>query len=338
MTKKRISTLINLATPDSLDLLPIVDVSEPLLENQTKKITVSNLLDASNPLLDKGDIYVHDGVISTRLVVGTNGQVLSANSAEIEGLEWIDPPDTSPLTSKGDLYTHDSSINIRLPIGTDGQILFADSVETSGLKWDSLPTDYLDVNSTGTEPNVTGINAIGIGQDSSSNNTNSIAIGTTAIVTADDAIQLGTGTNNTISTLQYLNNTLANTEGLYTNHTAINYTAIDADNITSHLSGIDTELNNKQNILPQSFIVNEETITTNKILNPSDEIFQYIKSDTSSLEVALPGSAINGTRFIIKNDITSTQSFDIIGGPSTTTLNVGDKYEVIYTGTQWIDI
>lgn len=40
----------------------------------------------------KGDILVHNGTDPARLAVGTNGQILSANSSAPTGLEWIDPP------------------------------------------------------------------------------------------------------------------------------------------------------------------------------------------------------------------------------------------------------
>lgn len=44
MTNRRISDLTPLSTPDNLDLIAIVDVDEPLLDNKTKKITIGNLL------------------------------------------------------------------------------------------------------------------------------------------------------------------------------------------------------------------------------------------------------------------------------------------------------
>lgn len=44
----------------------------------------------SSPLTTKGDIYVYS-TLDTRLPVGINGQVLSANSAQATGLEWVTP-------------------------------------------------------------------------------------------------------------------------------------------------------------------------------------------------------------------------------------------------------
>lgn len=114
----------------------------------------------SSPLTTKGDIYVF-GSANTRLPVGTNGQVLSADSSEATGLKWITIPGggdmlqstydaagiaeqvvgltaTQTLTNKtltspkinvtsdteGDIYYRDSSGNFnRLGIGTNGKVL-----------------------------------------------------------------------------------------------------------------------------------------------------------------------------------------------------------------------
>jgi hypothetical protein len=86
-------------------------------------------------LTTKGDVLTHDGSTVVRLGVGTNGQVLTANSTATDGIEWATPSaGGSPLTTKGDLYTFDTA-DQRLPVGTDGQILQADSTEATGLKW-----------------------------------------------------------------------------------------------------------------------------------------------------------------------------------------------------------
>jgi hypothetical protein len=59
---------------------------------------------AVSPLTTKGDIFVY-GSSDTRLPVGTDGQILAANSAQSTGLEWIAPsakaPDIQIFTSSG---------------------------------------------------------------------------------------------------------------------------------------------------------------------------------------------------------------------------------------------
>jgi len=100
-----------------------------------------------SPLTAKGDIYTRDATDDTRQPVGTDGQILSANSAESTGLEWIDPPSgSSPLTTKGDLYAHNGTDDARQAVGTDGQVLIADSSQPNGLRWADPGTGqaYLD--------------------------------------------------------------------------------------------------------------------------------------------------------------------------------------------------
>jgi hypothetical protein len=64
-----------------------------------------------------------------RVAVGSNGNLLMADSAQATGVGW-----KQGVTTKGDLWTH-SSVPARLAVGTDGQALVADSAETTGLKW-----------------------------------------------------------------------------------------------------------------------------------------------------------------------------------------------------------
>lgn len=84
-----------------------------------------------NPLTTKGDIFGYD-TGSTRIPVGTDGQVLRANSAVALGVEWLDVP--QPLTTKGDLFTF-TTVVARLPVGITGQILSANAALSTGLEW-----------------------------------------------------------------------------------------------------------------------------------------------------------------------------------------------------------
>jgi len=89
----------------------------------------------SSPLTTKGDIFVFS-TVDDRLPVGTNGYVLSADSAQATGLNWIPAPTsfTSPLTTKGDIFVF-STVDDRLGVGTNGFVLTADSTQATGLKW-----------------------------------------------------------------------------------------------------------------------------------------------------------------------------------------------------------
>jgi hypothetical protein len=97
------------------------------------------------PLADyatKGDILAASGASTpTALPVGTDGQILYANSACASGLEW----GTNPITcldfdAKGDLLAGAGPDSFAtLGVGTDGQILFACSTAATGLCWATAP-------------------------------------------------------------------------------------------------------------------------------------------------------------------------------------------------------
>lgn len=81
-------------------------------------------------LTTKGDILGFDSA-HNRVPIGSNGQVLTADSTAALGLKWAAP---LSLTTKGDLQTFDTG-NQRLAVGTDRQLLFADSSTATGLRW-----------------------------------------------------------------------------------------------------------------------------------------------------------------------------------------------------------
>lgn len=94
----------------------------------------------------KGDLYAGTGDNATsRRSVGTNGQVLTADSSDPTGLSWASPG-TDPnaqsrlvIDAKGDLYAGTANdATTRLPVGTDGQALRANSATGTGLEWDTL--------------------------------------------------------------------------------------------------------------------------------------------------------------------------------------------------------
>jgi hypothetical protein len=81
-----------------------------------------------NAIVDaKGDIIVATAADTpARLAVGTNGQVLKANSATATGLEWASDSAgmTNPMTTTGDtIYSSSGSTPARLGIGSTGQVL-----------------------------------------------------------------------------------------------------------------------------------------------------------------------------------------------------------------------
>lgn len=87
-----------------------------------------------SPLTTKGDVWGYS-TVNARVPIGTNGHVLTADSAQTLGLKWAAPTgSTSPLTTKGDVWGY-SSVDARVPVGTNDYVLTAASGETLGVKW-----------------------------------------------------------------------------------------------------------------------------------------------------------------------------------------------------------
>jgi hypothetical protein len=82
------------------------------------------------------------------LSVGSNGRVLTANSATATGLEWatLDLSTTlkqTDFSAKGDILAASANDTLSvLPVGTNERRLVADSAETAGLKYVPDTTNY----------------------------------------------------------------------------------------------------------------------------------------------------------------------------------------------------
>ena len=110
--------------------IPVVTVDANGIVTNISQVSPAN----ASPLTTKGDLYTFS-TVNTRLPVGANGYVLSANSSTTTGLNWV--PATSPtlpVTTKGDILGFDTAPD-RIPIGSDGQVLTAASSQALGVEW-----------------------------------------------------------------------------------------------------------------------------------------------------------------------------------------------------------
>ena len=102
-------------------------------------------------VLAKGDLLVGLGANTlTALTIGSDGKILTADSATTTGMAWKTNA-SNPLTTKGDLFCFDTAAS-RLPVGSNNQVLLADSSTTTGLKWSTaipLLTSWASFTVTG---------------------------------------------------------------------------------------------------------------------------------------------------------------------------------------------
>lgn len=94
------------------------------------------VVSGTSPLTTKGDVYTYS-TTDARLPVGTNNQIITADSTAATGLKWTNGS-IATLTAKGDLLTATAANTLsRLGVGANNTVLTADSTTATGLKWAS---------------------------------------------------------------------------------------------------------------------------------------------------------------------------------------------------------
>jgi hypothetical protein len=167
---------------------------------------------SSSPLTTKGDVWGFSSV-DARLPVGSDGQVITADSGQTLGIKWATSL-SSPLTTKGDVWGY-SSVDARLPVGTNTYVLTADSAQTLGIKWAAAYADPLT-----TKGDILGFSSA----------TARVPVGTNGdVLTSDSAQTLGLKW----STPAYLSGGTTNRVPYWTSSTALGNSALRYDSGSS---------------------------------------------------------------------------------------------------------
>ena len=180
---------------------------------------------------------------------------------------------------------------------------------------------------------INGYNGIAVGGFNSITAPEGVGIGVEADVSAFKAIQLGKGINSNEETLQFLDNTLANNQGLYTPFAnPTNYAPTITNNVTSHFRAIDTALANAG---ASFYRTNRENISVSKQLVSTDPNLQLLKNESSgAVTVNLPTVPAKDDYFLIASRKDSVGPINV----NTITLYPGDRLELIYDGTEWFPL
>lgn len=90
------------------------------------------------PLTTKGDIVTRNATDNVRKAVGADNTVLTADSAQTDGLIWKTIRALLGLTTRGDLLVDTGAALARQAVGSNNDVLISDSAQTNGIKWGTL--------------------------------------------------------------------------------------------------------------------------------------------------------------------------------------------------------
>ncbi len=82
----------------------------PIANGGTGQTSKTPAFDALSPTTTKGDLIVSDGTDNVREAVGSNDQVLTADSAQTSGVKWATPSDTKFTEASNTVQTTDATV------------------------------------------------------------------------------------------------------------------------------------------------------------------------------------------------------------------------------------
>lgn len=104
--------------------------------------TVMGAGGGSSPLTTKGDLYGFS-TVDARFPVGTNGQVVTADSAQTLGVKYATPTLPTLIAAKGDIVVGTANDTPAvLSVGSNGQLLSPRSGATPGLAWEAGKAEW----------------------------------------------------------------------------------------------------------------------------------------------------------------------------------------------------
>jgi len=121
--------------------LPTLEEGEPAFCTDTKQPYIgdgsnNHEILTSSTMNAKGDIITATADNAQDILsIGTDTQVLTADSAQANGVKWATPASggmTDPMTTRGDIIVKDASnVTARLGVGTNGQVLKSDGADVA---------------------------------------------------------------------------------------------------------------------------------------------------------------------------------------------------------------
>lgn len=120
----------NAAGGGTLSLTSATTGTLTIARGGTGQTTATAAFNGLDPLTTKGDVLAHDGTDSVRLAVGTNGQVLTADSTATAGVKWASNSGITTLNGSSGSATG-STVSV---LGSDGVVTSATG-STLGVEW-----------------------------------------------------------------------------------------------------------------------------------------------------------------------------------------------------------